>query len=578
MGTHVRKKGVVMLITLMVMAVLLILTGVYFTTLLTEKRSADSESKVMQALSFAEAGAYHALAELRRRIRSDLSARVQAITQASTVQAYITANNSLSFLRDYAYAAGDPQFTLANNTASLSLAALAIAVNTTIPGNYTCRIDIQENGPPVNSSAEVFTFPFKFQLEADGNVSAPWYNASSQLQNTLIHRRVRLGQGTFNVTVRRDTFSKYALFTFHHRTQSGTTVWFTGSTNFTGPVHTNERFSFANNPSAHFTQDVTQYNQTARFYNNGSSILLNAASNPPRDVPIFDTTFTRGSDMITMNTTITQADVKAQALGTLSEPGSNGIYIPNDGSAATGGIYVRGNCVITTSVGSGNSANYTITQGAVTNNITVDYANNRTIVAVGGNQTVYNGLPDGMDDEGTLIYAKDNITGFNGTIQRNSAVTVTSERDMVVTSNVLYEQYNAGPPVNATGYSNILSMLSWGGNVRIGTAAPDNITICGVVMAPNGVFTVDNYDQGVPRGTATLLGGVITDYYGAFGQFSGVTQIHGYGRNFVYDARMLSGMSPPYFPYLNRFNSTVGSDGNGVEDLNKPLTWQDEGA
>jgi len=90
--------------------------------------------------------------------------------------------------------------------------------------------------------------------------------------------------------------------------------------------------------------------------------------------------------------------------------------------------------------------------------------------------------------------------------------------------------------------------------VRIGTTAPDDINVHAVVMAPNGVFTVDNYDSGASRGTAILLGGVISGWYGAFGTFSGTSGMRtGYGRNFVYDNRVLQGMAPPYFPYMDKF-------------------------
>jgi hypothetical protein len=75
-------------------------------------------------------------------------------------------------------------------------------------------------------------------------------------------------------------------------------------------------------------------------------------------------------------------------------------------------------------------------------------------------------------------------------------------------------------------------------------------------MAHNGVFTVDNYNSGVCRGTATLLGGVITDFYGAFGTFSGSSRT-GYGRDFIYDSRVLEGISPPYFPYMSNYTSNI---------------------
>jgi hypothetical protein len=107
--------------------------------------------------------------------------------------------------------------------------------------------------------------------------------------------------------------------------------------------------------------------------------------------------------------------------------------------------------------------------------------------------------------------------------------------------------------------------------VRIGTAAPNNITIHGVVMAPHGVFSVDNYNNGSPRGTATILGGAITDFYGPFGTFSGSSAISGYGRNFIYDGRMLEGRTPPYFPYMRGFFASV----DGL-DTNLSV-WQDQG-
>ena len=61
-----QKKGVVLIVSLVVMAVLLVLSGAYFSGLLTEKRAADTERAVLQALGLAEAGAGHGLSELRK--------------------------------------------------------------------------------------------------------------------------------------------------------------------------------------------------------------------------------------------------------------------------------------------------------------------------------------------------------------------------------------------------------------------------------------------------------------------------------------------------------------------------------
>lgn len=82
--------------------------------------------------------------------------------------------------------------------------------------------------------------------------------------------------------------------------------------------------------------------------------------------------------------------------------------------------------------------------------------------------------------------------------------------------------------------------------------APENIHIHGVLMSSTGRVAVEDYDQGSPRGTVNLIGGIIENYYGAFGTFNtrnGSMQT-GYSRTFTYDQRMYSSVSPPYFPTI----------------------------
>jgi len=550
----------------MIIAVFLILTGVYFSSLLTEKKAADTEQFILQALGFAEAGANHAQAELRERIRTDLLANVQNERQANVFQNYVNAADSLGFLSDFAFAAGDTQFVVAGGEATLAINALNL--NTAVQGNYNADIIVTANGNPTNPQGAIFVFPYNYRIESQGIITRFAPN---------ITKRTRLVQGSFSITVRRDTFARFALFTAHHRMPSGQTVWFTANTNFTGPVHTNERFSFANNPSGHFTEEVTQHENRARFYNNGWPVLLDADYNGTRDVPTFDKGFGRSQDIIDLESSITQTELKRQALGGTSEPGTNGIFVPNDGTNVTGGIYIRGNqgnhsddACINMSAGAAGPV-YTIAQGAgAPTTITVDYTANGGTGSTTVNGVTYQGIPNGIDNEGIIIYANDDMGCLAGTVQKASSVTVSSERDIVITNHVRYEQYNPSP-LSAKGYNNLLGILSWGGNVRIGTAAPNNVDIHGVVMAPHGIFTVDNYNSGSPRGTANLLGGASTDFYGPFGTFSGTRQVSGYGRNFVYDVRMLTGMAPPYFPFMTNFTSF---DDGGLDNR---LIWQDQG-
>jgi len=104
-----------------------------------------------------------------------------------------------------------------------------------------------------------------------------------------------------------------------------------------------------------------------------------------------------------------------------------------------------------------------------------------------------------------------------------------------------------------------MGILSWNNSIHIGTSAPNNVNIHTTLMAPIGQVIVDSFDDTGrgPRGTATILGGVIQDSYGAFALSSGGSIISGYARNFVYDKRMSRGMAPPYFPTTGKVVGTV---------------------
>jgi hypothetical protein len=249
----------------------------------------------------------------------------------------------------------------------------------------------------------------------------------------------------------------------------------------------------------------------------------------------------------------------------------------NNGTSCIGGIYIRGNqgqsgdnASITMTVDGSSRQVYTINQGGANTTVTIDTANNQTIVTDAGGTDTYAGKPDGTGHQGILIYVNDDVKSLSGTVQSSTQCTVSAERDIKITNHIRYQTYTASPLSVEGGATNLLGILSWGGNVRIGTAAPDNIEIHAVVMAPHGVFSVDDHDEGDDRGVATLLGGVISDYYGAFGTFGGWFGSTGYGRNFVYDARMLEGMAPPYFPYMTDFTSFVEPS----DAMQQKLVWQ----
>jgi hypothetical protein len=292
---------------------------------------------------------------------------------------------------------------------------------------------------------------------------------------------------------------------------------------------------------------------------------LNANANGTIDVPTFGGGFERGVANIPMPSTTTANAQREAALGLPSGASTSGygagVHLGTSGGAMTGGIYINGNATMSLSTG-GNSATYTITQGSTTTTVSVNLSSNQTTIRVGaGAPTTYSGVPNGM------VFADGSLSSLSGTVQQDSRVTVAATGDVVISNNITYENYTPGTSPSAEGTTNMMGILSWNGNVRIGTSAPNDVSVHATVMTPNGEFRVDNYNSGSSRGTATILGGVIENTYGAFGTFSSSGAQTGYGRNFVYDTRMGKGQAPPFFP-------TIGSVVSLLSGVTDRPNWQ----
>lgn len=570
------RKGIALMLSFFVITILLILVSVFIVRSMGERNASEKEKKSIQAFYLAEAGGNEALNKLSNLINTDLRQTVNNInpqTLVNNVKSYVGSGSSLSFLVNYTKSGGTAQFTQASSSAPAIHSGQLTYFG---QGTYQYTISVTKNGDPVTVTTDVWDFYYNFKITSTGIVSG-------------LLRKV-ITQGDFTVRVQHDNFARYALFDVHHTTPSEDNVWFKNTTNFTGPVHTNDQFRFYGNPAGTFDGLVTQHLQKAMFYGNGSPYTqLDADSNGTKDVPIFNVGFQRSVEQINLESSLTQAELQRQAQGGAGGSYSNGIYVNNSGGSLTGGIYVKGDATVEMGKDASDKAIYKIIQGSTTKNITVNYSNNTTTVeTVGGSTVVYNGKPDGVDNLGTIIYVDGAVNSLKGTVQKDSQVTVSSQNDIMITNNILYEDYNAGSgqpgesgyvPPNAQGKTNLLGILSWGGNVRIGNSAPNDITMHGSVMARNGIFTDGEDDNDyrsncypVGCGTATLLGGAITYFYGPFGTFDPATgeQKSGYGRNFVYDARMAQGNSPPYFPSMKTFIAFTG-------DIKDKITWQEGG-
>ncbi|MFA5089167.1 MAG: DUF4900 domain-containing protein, partial [Candidatus Omnitrophota bacterium] len=379
------KKGVALAITLLVVLVLIILGAIFVLRAVNEKNIASYDKLSAKAFYVAEGGANAALETLDILINTDLLNTINGMNPqlvSNRAQGFVTSGDGLGFFIASVKKSGVAQFTLNGSQAEYIVGSTSLG-----DGNYNFKIIVTEKNNPYTSGVDQWDFPYYYRIETTGNSGA-------------VDRDVIL-TGDFTVRVQRDNFAKFALFTDHHSMPNGTTVWFTDKTDFAGPIHTNEQYSFAFNPSGIFDGSVTQHLSKARFYNNGFPILADADSNPGQDVPVFNAGYTRSGPEVVLASSVQKQDLIDQARGGDNTPG-NGIFVANDGANVSGGIYVNGNASVDMGVDANDNATYTIIQGATTKVITVDKTNNQTTVLTSGaGSAIYGGLPDGLLDLGT---------------------------------------------------------------------------------------------------------------------------------------------------------------------------------
>ncbi len=560
------RSGMILIAAILAVLITIILSVAYVSRAVLEKNMSDREVKRTQALYSSEGAGHAGINQLDTLINTNLLNTVNA-TNPSTVSTaaanYANTNNSIDFLVAYTRNGNNALLTKTSGVEEAVYTGTSTALGT---GTYQYTIRITPKGNPSSPAANVWSFPYYYKIQATGT-------NGSEIKRYSVY-------GDFTVQVQRDNFARYALFTNNQTMPDNSRVWFTSKTNFSGPMYTNGSYNFAFNPSGTFYDTVKQVSANARFYNNGNSISLANDHNGNIDVPTFYNGFTRSSPSIAMPSSTTETSMVTEATGG-NTYGSNGIYIPTSGGALTGGIYVRGDASTVSLAVSGDNAVYTITQGATTKTVTVNETTNQTTITDSSGSTTYSGKPDGASNVGTLLYVSGKISNLSGTVHQNTQMVIATHNDTIIQNNIRYQQYTPASgtlgqlsytPPSAEGYENLLGIISWGGNIRIGGSAPNDVDIHATMMASNGIVTVDNYGDGSPRGTATVLGGVISNNYGAFGQFNSNTgaALSGYGRNFVYDTRMETQYTPPYFPTMNTFIAFTN-------DINDKKFWQKGG-
>lgn len=408
-------------------------------------------------------------------------------------------------------------------------------------------------------------YDYRFTISSQGNV------ASSGV------RRVQ-ASGNIRVSAERGNFADYLIFLGRQTSSSGSTIWFTSSASFDGRVHCNSEMNFAFKPT--FYDAVTTTNNTAYFNNKGNPKHLAASNNGTIDVPDFYNGFYRNQPNVPLPTNafsqkeaslgITQTGTDPTnteirtALGlTGSTAPPNGIYVPNDGTSITGGLFVQGS-LNTCKMWADTTSNYQwyqLTQGATVRTIRVDRGNNETRVwnsasTGGAPNNTYTGVPNN-----SVLYVTGGISDLRGpdrssgqvlpAIESQTKMLVAAEGDIVIQRDITCDNYY--------GNNNVLGIFTTDGAIRIGTGAPNDMNLDAFLMATDatgGEVKVDSYNSGSPRGTFHLRGGIVEQFYGPFFTFNSTTGalLTGFARDFHYDKR---GVIPPYYPTTIRFNTNM---------------------
>ncbi|MFT5387651.1 MAG: hypothetical protein ACI9E5_000782, partial [Candidatus Omnitrophota bacterium] len=375
------NKGIALIYSLFTTVILISLSTLFVLRTVHEKNIIGVEKNLAQSFHASNAGTQAGLDGLDNLINNFLLNTISNSTPSgviSTTLSYVSSDDGIGWLL---YSVRD------NNTpVLLENGAQAEYTQTGTIGNlnYTYNIIITEKEDPIAVTSTSWDFSYNYRVESASTVN----NVSKDIVIT----------GDFTVRVQKDNFAKYALFTNAQTLPNGTNVWFTNQTNFNGPLHTNERFNFAFNPSGIFDGAVIQSDQSARFYNRGWPVLLDSNANGTRDVPIFNTGFTRDEAIVTLTSPSQKQDMIDQASANQTYL-VDGIYTPNDGTTLTGGIYVEGDSSIALSVNGSNQAVYTVNQGGAIKIITVDDSTQQTTIedVSAGSTNTYSGMPTGLD-------------------------------------------------------------------------------------------------------------------------------------------------------------------------------------
>ncbi|HEV8340335.1 MAG TPA: DUF4900 domain-containing protein [bacterium] len=593
------ERGAALVAVLGVIVIVSVLVGALVFATMGERAISQQQAGATQALFLAEAGAYRALAELRHRLLVDLASRIDH-AEAEQIIAACESDDGWRLIAAFAHpeAATDWSEDPATAEAVLSLnGGRPLSVRSGAgaeTGQFTATIRMRttEAGVRPDCRRSGAASPERYRMFLDYEIVATGMTRNTRRTVKLANPRGR----PVELTVERASFSRWALLLLDRSEQ-----WLTDETVLEGPAHTNDRWHIAGSPA--FRGPVSSSGVEVVFENCGSRVELAAGANPgappgclgdqprylagelergvrPVEFPEHPPSLARAALGLDPDGPPPNDEDLARAASDQIRPGAPllpGVYVPNDGGVLrhprTGsptGIYVRGNVnIVALAVEDGRQVLLLrligATGPAVTQKIVFDREREAVVVSGGeGGARTYRGRFNG------LIYVDGAIEAFSGTVARSALLTVVARRAITITDHVVYEH---PPAAGGDDAANLLGLYVEDGSVQIdGQAAPADLYIDAVILAPNGALRTEGLNGLADRGTLHLFGGLTAEEFGAVGMVDADTGgRRGYRLDLRYDHRLLSETTPPFFPRADRY-AALRPRGDGL--YLKP-TWQE---
>ncbi len=595
------NKGFAIVTALGLLMILMIIVAVVSATSVAESKQGQLSIELAQARAIADAGDTYA--------SSNISSVAGQNAIGSTLTSFINPNV-------------DPQAQWSISPSSWS--SIAPQLEQTLNANFnTLSPENLDNLGTANITYQIRNFRGTQRNPNSQIFMADYTVVSTGTTNSEKAIRKVENRGVLEIKLGYNALNQYLFLVDDAGGNSG--FYSTGSV-FNGPVHANRNWGFWGHPV--FLGKVTTAANCAIYWDfrrRPRKACLDANARPPRTVPVFNQGFQRGVPPVALPTA-SVSEAKAALgmnLATLGQPTAaqtcnalglgctnsvpDGVYLKNDGTRITGGIYVEGDVdeLIMSGAGRNGIQTYSFKQDGDTTIITLDYNNNRTRISPPG--TWYDGTPNGTIVDPNNNGPNGQPTGANGQIYVNGKIksvraptrtgsvnppdgnagnhppsanippalaketqlNITATGKIELRSDIVYEcdptmvnnagylaQFPRCAVPNNTMLPTVLGMTSLQNNIEITTDMPNNPYLWGSYLAGqnNRGLTVENWSRRPAQGTMRVFGGLLQNLDQLRGRLSRGRLVNGFYENYDFDARFTNGqLSPPNFPRGGQF-------------------------